>query len=193
MTLTVACVSVGTKYDDRYVHNLKRGVQRFMPCEHEFVCFGDRLIEGIAVQPVPSGLSGWWAKLALFAAREPMIYFDLDMVITGDLTRLVEWDGFGITQDCWVPGCNSSVMKLTGNERRVWDECHPGIMQQLRGDQDWINVVMPDAPKFPRAWFPVFKADGCVDGPTDEAMAVNFHGFPKPAQITSGWVPEYWN
>lgn len=190
--MLVACVKVGDKYNDEYVHKLKRGIERFMPCAHEFVCFGDQPVDGVKVRPVPSNLPGWWAKVFLFSLGEPLVYFDLDMVLTGDLSRLVKWEGFGILQDCWLPICNSSVMKLTGNEQRVWDEFHPGIMRELRGDQDWINTVMPDAPTFPRAWFPVFKADGCTAGPTDGAMAVNFHGFPKPGQISSGWVPDYW-
>jgi hypothetical protein len=194
--VTVACVRVGTKYADYYVTRLARGVARFMPCEHEFVCFGDRPVEGpgdtIAFRQVPDGLPGWWAKLALFAAREPMLYFDLDTVITGDLTRLVEWEGFGILKDAWLPGYGSGIMKLTGGEGAVWEKFRPGIMGMLRGDQDWLNVVLPGQRTFPREWFPLYKADRCFDAPPEGAMAVGFHGFPKVHQISAGWVPAFW-
>lgn len=188
-----ACVKVGARYGDDYVHKLKRGIERFCKQRHEFVCFTDKPIDGIACRLVDSeALPGWWSKLELFKAREPFCYFDLDVVITGDLTRFVEWDGFGILKDPWLKGYGSGVMKLTGNEGHVWDKFRPGVMGLMRGDQDWLNVVMPEARTFPDGWFPSLKADACIDAPPEGAMSVSFHGFPKMHQISSGWVPDYW-
>lgn len=186
-----ACVKVGTRYSDDYVLKLKRGVERHLSSDHGFVCFTDKPIAGVDCEPAIDGLPGWWAKLTLFSLCRPLCYFDLDTVIVGDLARFVEWDGFGTLKDPWLPGYGSGVMKLTGNEYHVWEKFRPGIMTMMRGDQDWLNIVMPGARTFPPEWFPNFKALDSVEKPPG-AMAVNFNGFPKPRQITSGWVPEHW-
>lgn len=189
----IACVRTGTKYDDDYVLRLQRGVKRHLPQGYKptFVCFTNDPVEGVICSPVPDDLPGWWAKLHLFSLGKPLVYFDLDTVIVGDLSPLLEWEGFGIIKDWNLPGYNSSVMKLTGDEGKVWAKFRPGIMTMLRGDQDWLNLVMPNARTFPREWFPSMKADECWDGPPSGAIAVNFHGFPKPHQC-DGWVKEHW-
>lgn len=188
----VACVKTGSRYSDAYVQKLKRGVERFFPVPHEFVCYGDKPVGGVAHVETPSILPGWWAKVFLFSLGRPLLYFDLDTVITGDLTRMREWDGFGILKDCWSPGYGSGIMKLTGNEGHVWEKFRPGVMTMLRGDQDWLNLVLPGQRTFPHEWFASYKADQCFHAPPEGAMAVNFHGIPKPHQVSSGWVPEYW-
>lgn len=182
----------GRKYSEEYVHRLKRGVGRHSKFRHEFFCFSDALIDGVTCLDVPPYLPGWWAKAFLFSLGRPLIYFDLDVVITGDLTPLIDWDGFGILKDHNGKTYNSSVMKLTGKETHVWERFTPNIMSHMHGDQDWITECMPGAKTFPPAWFPSFKFDSCVGGVPPEAMGCNFHGMPKPHQITSGWVPEAW-
>jgi hypothetical protein len=139
--------------------------------------------------------------LNLYALRRPLIYFDLDMIICGDLQRLLDWEGFGTLENSWADimghpvGYNTSVLKLTGDEGFVWDKFHPGILA-LRGDQDWLNVIYPGQPTFPRAWFPSYKIDKLYknDAPPHGAMACNFHGQPKPHEFTEahGWVKDYW-
>lgn len=190
--VTFACVCVGTKYRDDYVLRLMHGIERFCPGNHKFICYTDRSIPGVTCETVAPGLPGWWSKLFLFSLGKPLIYFDLDTLIVGDLTRLLEWDGFGILKDPWAQGYGSGIMKLTGEEGHVWHKFQPGIVSMMRGDQDWLNVVMPGARTFPSDWFPSFKADKCIAAPPQGAMAVNFHGLPKMHQISSGWVPEYW-
>ena len=190
--VTVACVRVGTKYSSDSVLRLRNGVSRYLDTPHEFICLTDSPIDGVECEVISGALPGWWSKLELFRLERPLLYFDLDTVIVGDLTRLTEWQGFGICKDAYLPGFNSSVMKLSGNEGRVWEKFRPGIMGLMRGDQDWLNLVMPDARTFPREWFPSFKALDDLSKPPNDAMAVLFHGFPKQSQISSGWVPEYW-
>lgn len=197
--LTIACVKTGSKYSDLYVRRLQAGVKRHLPpaLGAEFVCFTDKAVPGVLSEKLPTNLSGWWAKLELFALREPLIYFDLDVVVTGSLAPLVDWDGFGIIKDWWLPGFNSSVMKLTGAEGHVWDNFTSDVDANMRrcymGDQQWIGEQVPDARTFPKAWFPSYKATpGCQDAVPADAMACIFHGLPKPCQIAEGWVPELW-
>ena len=189
--VTIACVKVGRKYSDEYVLKLRAGVAKHLPVAHEFVCFTDKPIDGVTCRDA-GPLPGWWAKISLFSLGQPLLYFDLDLIIVGDLTPIVEWDGFGIMRDPKQPGVlGSAVMKLTGNERHVWDEFRPDIMSKMHGDQDWITRCMPQARTFPPQWFPSFKF-GAMSKPPEGALAMNFHGFPKPHQVTSGWVKEAW-
>lgn len=194
--MLIACVKRGDKYGPEYVERLWAGIQRHFPAGHdgEFVCFTDEAVPGIQCEMLPNNLPGWWSKLGVFQLREPLIYFDLDVIVSGDLTPLLEWGGFGIVKDYWWTGFNSSVMKLTGNEYHVYEKFSPEEMQRCyMGDQEWITKQMPEGKTFPRAWFPSYKADRCHDRMPEGAMGVVFHGEPKPHQITSGWVPEYWN
>jgi hypothetical protein len=158
--ITICCVKQGTKYGPEYVLNLKAGVERHCHTPHEFICFTDDPVEGVRCEPLTVKLPGWWSKLSLFEMRRPLLYFDLDMVIVGDIQPLLDWQGFGILKNQWadLEGYNSSVMKLTGNEGFVWDKFHPGVMA-LRGDQDWLNVCYPKQPTFPPQWVPSFKLD----------------------------------
>jgi hypothetical protein len=193
MTL-ICCVKTGTAYSDDYVRHLRDGVARCCPVPHEFVCLTEAPVDGVDCRPLSAPLPKWWAKLSIFEMRRPLIYLDLDVVMVGDLQPLLEWDGFGVIRNPWLPGYNSSVMKLTGNEGFVWDRFTPGVMASFRGDQDWLNVAYPTAPTFPPEWFPSWKISKLfkLDAPPPDAIAVNMHGFPKPAQITHGWVKDYW-
>lgn len=191
--MLIACVKQGAKYGAEYVTNLKAGVERYLPTgDHRFVCYTDNPVDGVGCEPLPADLPGWWAKVGLFKLRQPLLYFDLDVVITGDLTRAIEWEGFGILNDWWLPTYNSSVMKLTGNEGFIWDEFNPDERAKWHmGDQHYVTEKMPDAKTFPPEWFPSFKANKCFQGPPDNAMAVIMHGEPKPHQL-GGWVQEQW-
>lgn len=194
--MLICCVKRGDKYDDRYVRRLQAGVRRHLPPgggAHEFVVFTDKAVDGVLSEKLPNDLPGWWSKLGLFQLREPLVYFDLDVIITGNLGPLLEWNGFGIIKDWWLPGFNSSVMKLTGEEGHVHDRFTPEEMYRGHlGDQGWITKQMSDARTFPPGWFPSYKADKCQESVPDGALACIFHGLPKPCQIKTGWVPELW-
>lgn len=198
MSLTIACVKIGQKYGPEYVRRLQAGVKRHLPPNlgATFVCFTDIAVPGVLSERLPTDLPGWWAKVGLFKLREPMIYFDLDVVITGSLAPLLGWDGFGVIKDWWLPGYNSSVMCLTGKEAHVWDNFAKDPNAAMRhcylGDQQWVTEQLPDAKTFPPHFFPSYKANKCFDAPPSDAIAVIFHGEPKMHQITTGWVPEHW-
>jgi hypothetical protein len=187
----VVCVKNGTKYGPEYVTKLRDGVARHLNEPHEFVCITDRPVNGVRCWAPTSDLPGWFMKLELFDLNRPLIYFDLDVVITGDLAPLLAWDGFGIIKDWWQDGFNSSVMKLTGNEGHIWKNFRPEFMGMVAGDQDYITGMMPRAKTFPPEWFPSYKANECQAAIPEKAMAVIFHGNPKPPEC-GGWVADNW-
>lgn len=187
----ICCVKVGEKYSQEYVTKLRDGIARNLKLPHRFVCFTDDPVPGVECVPLPADLPGWFAKIGLFKICRPLVYFDLDVVITGDLSRLMDWDGFGIIEDWWQTGFNSSVMKLTGNEGDVWRKFSRSVMKKFPGDQDFITACLPKAATFPPDYFPSYKADRCQKAVPANAMAVIFHGFPKQPDC-GGWVAEQW-
>lgn len=196
--MQIACVRQGPKYGEDYVLKLQAMVKRHLPPAggHEFVCYTDQEpIPGVLCERLPAALPGWWAKASLFKLREPLVYFDLDVVITGSLAPLLQWEGFGIIKDWWLPGYNSSVMVLTGREGVVWDKFTPDVMRTRHaGDQQWITECLPGQETFPAAWFPSWKANRCGEmaEPAPGSIATIFHGSPKPDDIKVGWVPKHW-
>lgn len=191
----IACVKTGDKYGPEYVTRLRDGIARHLKVPHEFVCYTDKPVSGVKCAPLPADLPGWWAKIGLFKLKRQLIYFDLDVVITGDLAPLLGWDGFGILKDWWLPMFNSSVMVLTGNEGHIFDRFqdhpHDAMRSCPAGDQQFITRHTREARMIPAEWFPSFKADRCQDAVPDEAMAVVFHGVPKPDEC-GGWVKDFW-
>jgi hypothetical protein len=187
------CVKQGDKYGDDYVKRLQAGISRNIGKHdgHTFTCYTDKPVEGVLCEPLPMALDGWWAKIGLFKLEEPLIYFDLDVVITGNLKPLMDWDGFGIIDDWWQPCFNSSVMKLTGNEGEVAEKFDSSATVAFAGDQDYITAILPDADTFPSEWFPSYKANHCEAAAPGMALAVIFHGSPKPHQC-DGWVKKAW-
>jgi len=211
------CVNVGPAYPMAYVEILRDMVLRNAsnmeaPCA--WFCLTDRpdeLPEGVNAIPAPDDLPGWWAKVALFSPDMPwdrgdrIVYFDLDVAITGRLEDLVERKG--IIRDWGWPCYNSSVMVWDhGEHSEVWDLFDPTIQtrspgplisealppkdQINGGDQEWITEI--------GGWTP-FPADWCVSyrmhaqaWPPNASKVVVFHGQPKPADITEGWVPNVW-
>ena len=188
----VCCVKTGDKYGSEYVTALHAGVARHLALRHSFVCFTEREVPGVDCWPLPAVYPGWWAKLGLFKLERPLIYFDLDVIPTGDLSPLLAIDRFTIIQDWWLPMYNSSVMVLTGRERHVFDSFDAAAMDACPyGDQQFISRQIPDAATFPVEWFRSYKAHRCERAIPDGTKAVVFHGTPKPHEC-GGWVADHW-
>jgi len=213
--LIVVCVCYGTKYSDDYVHRLKNAVSKNLPIDHGFVCLSDREISGVPTIPLPKldrRAEGWWQKINLFwpglfpdGAR--ILYFDLDVVITGDLSVLaMQWAAdplamifnFGPNR----PHCahNSSVMLWSANDERlhsIWLEYQRNadkIMKALHGDQCWIwRVLRDDVANFPREYILSYKYDCRGKNVDPQARVIVFHGDPKPDQCREPWVREHWH
>ena len=191
--LLISCVKTGDKYSHEYVTRLRDGVARHLSIPHQFLCFTDDPVEGVECSPLPMDLPGWWAKVGLAKVGTPMLYLDLDVIITGDLREVAEWEGFGIIKDWYLPGFNSSVMKFTGDEDDIWRAFEPSVMSRIKtGDQQWFTMMRPDAKTFPAEWFPSYKGMSDHGSPPSGTKAVIFHGNPKPHDIKEGWVPELW-
>lgn len=207
--LTVWSVCWGDKYPDYCVQRLQREVAKHLDLEHRFVCVTVREIEGVECVPPINDLPGWWGKVNLFSFNvmdEMNLYLDLDVVITGDLTELVQkYQKSALAMPTnWAQsghgGCQSSLMiwKKNYNVRQVYDLFDPSIAHWppvnkpgvLWGDQEWITKLRDQdriqvTPIDP-AWVKSYKYH-CRGGLPADTRVVVFHGEPKPSGVREPW------
>ncbi len=203
MTLNVVCVHTGD-YCGRgaeYVRRLLDGVAKHLKVPYTPWCLTDDAgmipIEAETL-PVPVDVKGWWGKIELFRPNflpqgERCLYFDLDTIITGDLTDIAAYTGkFAALRDFYFKGnLNSAMMAWEAGTLdhiwRVWDRC--GRPQFITGgDQAWIEQIQPEYDQWqeliPNQIFS-YKID-CQNGVPDNARVVCYHGQPRPHE-TEMW------
>lgn len=111
--MEIICVCTGNKFDEWYVDNLKH-MLRNQPHEKFHVI---RKLE----------LGGVYDKLQMFRdfTQGQYLYFDLDVVIQGDVSEFVRED-FTVLDAWWRPTfhtpLNSSVISWAGNRSDIYDK-----------------------------------------------------------------------
>ena len=176
--LNIACVATGDYLGrgEDYVAHLLAGVAKNYKGPAKFHVLRD-------------GPPSWWAKLQLFQPGrfpegERVVYFDLDTLIRGDLTDLMDYDGpFAGLRDVWQPGqLGSGVMTWTSGEAdHIWTEWEAAgcPSDDPRGDQAWIGKHMPMAFRL-QDLMPGMFASYKAQGPDTGAAVLYFHGEPRP-------------
>jgi hypothetical protein len=100
----------------------------------------------------------WWYKMQLFNPEHysgDLLYFDLDVVINGDITWITHLDtekfwcikDFRYLQKETFSGINSSIMWWNVERyRHVWEkftaEDVTKVVRQYPGDQDYLNITI---------------------------------------------------
>jgi hypothetical protein len=119
-------------YDVSWVEKLQNSVARNLSIPHRFICLSDVDVpcERISLKNV-SGLKGpgWWAKLQLFKPGlfdGPVLYFDLDTVITGNLDELVNTvmsqNDFLMEHDVHFDISSSAILYWNGDYSNIYQE-----------------------------------------------------------------------
>jgi hypothetical protein len=208
---TIVCIKWGIKYGPEYVNRLYSMVSRHTTAPHRFLCLTDNpagITPGIETAPLTEHhLTGWWHKLTLFKSDPygitgPLLFLDLDVVITGSLDDLLFYaPALTICQDFLTGGYNSSVFLLwAGSRTEVWDEFARAptlVCSRFAGDQDWITRVIRSrhsgggAELWPSAWVKSYRVDLKGGPPPPDCCIVVFHGRPKPHDC-GGWVRDHW-
>lgn len=197
--LTVVCVlKSGGDYDNDYVFALRDGVKSHLTLEHSFVCYTDNTIEGMTNRFLTEGLAGWFSKFEVFKEIGPVLYFDLDTVIVGELDTLASaimdseeifWmlDAFSPRRK-WASG----IMGWTGNWSWMIPHCkrYSGLYPM---DQDCIAATLKNAEKRPgtikRVPHHIYSyKKHCRQGLPKDAKMVCFHGKPRPKDVRETWV-----
>ena len=214
--LTVWCVNVGDKYSPSYVYALKEMVERHLTIPHRFRCITTHHLPGInTVNPfVP--YQGWWSKFSLFApmvATGPSIYFDLDVIITGNIDYLADYTDTFSAPPNWAAsghgGIQSSIMCWPGNWNYFYDEIRkvwPGKTtedgykifhgdkfngEKIWGDQEFFWHLLKDDWRRINKGIYSYKYHVRNNGklPKDSRIIV-FHGPPKPHEINEPWMSQ---
>lgn len=212
--VTVACVlRSGGIYNAEWVAKLQRGVARNLTLPHRFVCFSDVDVPCERI-PLETNWPGWWSKLEMFRRqiKGMTLYFDLDTVIVGSLDAIAAYPHrFTMAHEFYRPHllCSTAMAwsgdySFIANEfakdadrfERLYDATLPG---NRIGDQAFIEDCFAGSPSpdtfhdlFGEHSIASYKVHHCQDAPPADAVAVAFHGNPKPHQIETGWVPATW-
>lgn len=150
--LTVACVlKSGGIYDATWVARLRDGVARHLPIEHRFVCLSDVDVPCERI-PLVHGWPGWWSKIELFKLPGPVLFFDLDTAIVGDLSEIAQTaqrSSFAMLRDFYRlgDGVGSGVMAWDDDDlvSKLYRDFarEPSVLQgryAAGGDQAFIEV-----------------------------------------------------
>lgn len=227
--LTIACVlkTGGWCTADDVLH-LRDGIRRHVTVPNNFYCLTNLNggypngtpkfnSSGIVVRPLEHDLPGWWSKIELFRLPGPLLYFDLDTVLTGNIDALCEQvlelgDKVLMLRGFRRKDVASGIMGWSGDMSWVTDMfIHALCMgdhfdetnclrkgatkRPLKGDQDWLLELfwLKDIPGyFAQDVFPgIYSYKNHLQGKDlpDDARIVCFHGRPRPADVNP--VPEW--
>jgi len=229
--LNVICLKHGTKYGPEYVNKLYNMIQRHLTVPHRFYCFTENpahLNSEIKIIPLPKGqFSGWWWKPYIFKHGhfpdgDINLFFDLDMVIVGNIDKLVSYlpgEFIGLEDVGRVfrrvpPKLGSAVLRWPSNHYTdIWTnlENNQQTTRQFPGDQDWIWHLHKNHIKFfPDTWIQSYKWEIRT---RDELIRVNgknvfktirnpninldcaviaFHGTPNPEDVQDPIIVDNW-
>ena len=217
--LNVLCVRVGRKYSTDYVYKLKNMVERHLKQPHRFICLTDNVgqLPGIDCIAAPIQIADSWCKIGLFAPNHRLIekgdkclYLDLDVIITGSLDKLIEGKLEKIpsyadndmidSKDLWIAKdwrdpFNSSVMYwVHPNKSRIYGQFEQSHVERLRGDQNLIAELMPDAKTFTPQDILSYKFSGVnKKDEKPKCKVVLFHGKPKMHDLPDvKWIKQEW-
>jgi len=197
--LTVVCVlKSGGDFDEDYVFALREGVEKNLDIPHEFVCYTDTKIKGVRIRFLTENLEGWFSKFEVFREHGPVLYLDLDTVVTGELGSLAQdvcsspdtfWmlEAFNVRRK-WASG----IMAWTGDWLWLTLHCkrYSGLYDM---DQDCIAKALGDkrreARVIERRRYGIYSyKHHCREELPDDAKIVCFHGKPRPKEVEESWV-----
>ncbi len=234
MTRTnIICIKWGTLFGPEYVNRLYSGVRRNLGTPIRFLCMtehADGLHPDIEVLSLPeepfraemdaalavANRQGAMRKTSLFRdglipdLEGPVLGFDLDVVITGDLQPILDLTpGHVAMRHDWTekrkgrPTGHGSVFRYDpGVHGFLYDDlaANPyAEVEQARGsEQRYTSHKAMDRGVFtyiPEAWVVSFKYDcnpfpaNYLRPPTlpEDARVVCFHGHPKMDEAIEGW------
>ena len=181
--LTVACVlKSGGCYNAEYVQRLKDSVNKHLK-GHNFVCFSDIEVPCERI-PLVYNLAGWWSKLELFTLKSKTLYFDLDTVITGDLSEIAEYPHeFTMLSDFYkLKEPASGVMAWDGDYSFILSDYDQNKHYSGHGDQGYIATKVL-AKRFQNIFPSQITSRKDTKTRNKNERVVCFHGEPRPHSV----------
>lgn len=197
-TLTVWCVCTWDKYHSGYVYALKEMVEKNLTVPHQFKCITTRQLDGVFTVLPAVPWYGWWSKLSLFypgIATGPSLYFDLDVVITGNIDYLVDYTKHKFAAPSnWAQsghgGIQSSVMAWSGNFNEPYQSINwPEDSKRFWGDQEYLyDLLGENWERIPGVGSYKYH---CRGGKPENLRVLAFHGKPDPHEVRDPWILPY--
>lgn len=204
--LTICCVlKSGGPYSTDYVDRLFLNVKEHLARPHHFVCVTDLPAWNQAHMFITNETldAGWWSKLAAFELPGPVIYLDLDTIVTGSLQPLADVVcDVQVTYCCslwmlegfrWQRGVRdkgqwaSGIMAWTGDWRWLCEGFDFEQHCRLKWDQIYLQKQLDLATIVPRRVQDCLNVASykhhCTDGVPPGTDVVCFHGSPRPHEI----------
>lgn len=203
--VTAACVlKAGGVYTEEWVYALRRGVARNLDQPFEFACLSDRSL-GVQWEKLEHNWRGWWSKIELFRPglfRGPVVYFDLDTLILGDVSDLASYRGpFAMLSDFYAPKMAASGVMAWTPGLHTEAIYHAFVKQSSQGHvpngrSDYWYAKNAPKPERLQDLFPgqivSFKAHAKAGAPAG-ARVLCFHGKPRPNDPAAGWAHQAWS
>ena len=190
----IACVlKSGGDFLPAHVYALQDMCARFLPAE-EFICLTDMELD-CPTLALDHDWPGWWSKVELFWLPSAL-YMDLDTVLVGDCTELLEAarpHDFVIMRDVYrgkadPRAMQSSLMWWSKPHQFLYDAFKAGDRYCEGGDQVYLEWAL--AGRLDKYWQDItpgivsFKADILPNGVQVEDRLIAFHGKPRPWEQT---------
>jgi len=230
--LTIACVlKSGGDFDEKYVWSLFDNVtNNLKDTEYQFVVltdmvsylFNERVKKAhgfipavcndygkIITIPLINYWPGWWAKIELFKLKGPVLYFDLDTYVCGDISLAAEnllieakndvspsffmLESFASKRFNSPHKWASGVMAWTGDWSSIYDDFMPSDMDEYEWDQRYIvsalgnTIIQPVQDLIPDI---VSYKHHCKNGIPEGTQVVCFHGKPRPHDVGAPYFEE---
>lgn len=207
--LIATVLKSGGDYGAKHLDWFKRQLDVHAPgCDVMVLTDDDEVLSrggGWAI-PLKYGWPGWWSKMELFRpdlGDRPLLYSDLDVVLVKSIAPFLNVKRTTLLRGFFLKdGINSSLMYLRAEERaKVWkrwikapeicmDYCgkygdQKIIGDLIGGDSDRWQDVLPGSVQS----YKVDVKDTETHRPSEDAVAVVFHGHPRPWNTKFGWVP----
>lgn len=176
----------GGIYNKSHVKRINEMAYKYIPHER-FVCLTDTEVDCDSIN-LEHNLPGWWSKMELFKIKGPVLYLDLDTIVTGDMSKEIEAvqnKEFVILRDFYRNGnsMQSSIMYWSGDMSYVYDAFVKTMDMSCYGDQEYLEKVVND---YSYRWqdftdsIVSFKVDVLKRGVRDTDKVIIFHGSPRP-------------
>jgi hypothetical protein len=95
--ITVYCLKWGTKYNRKFVEDLKSTLEKHLTIDYDFKCYTDKPETDYDIPVKYNYLEGVWHKIALLEFIGPSLYFDLDVKINDNINFLANnFDDFTV-------------------------------------------------------------------------------------------------
>jgi hypothetical protein len=95
--ITVYCLKWGTKYNRKFVEDLKSTLEKHLTIDYDFKCYTDKPETDYDIPIKYNYLEGVWHKIALLEFIGPSLYFDLDVKINDNINFLANnFDDFTV-------------------------------------------------------------------------------------------------